>query len=118
MRGYFKMVHFAIRQFNITAVLIILQTGNIRNAMSTGKEAHLLINIAHSNIHLIKLLSIISHDRNIALEPSGVFQLTTVNRHLLRQVNNSIRRDAVIPEMLFGITDLCIPETLLYSQHK
>ena len=35
------MVHFAIRQVNITAVPIILQTGNIRNAMSTRKEAHL-----------------------------------------------------------------------------
>ena len=50
MRGYFKMVHFAIRQFNITAVLIILQTGNIRNAMSTGKEAHLLIEGGWGNI--------------------------------------------------------------------
>ena len=101
MRGYFKMVHFAIRQFNITAVLIILQTGNIRNAMSTEKEAHLLINIAHSNIHLIKLLSIISHDRNIALEPSGVFQLTTVNRHQLGKIYNGIDRYMIISIVLF-----------------
>ena len=101
MRGYFKMVHFAIRQFNITAVLIILQTGNIRNAMSTGKEAHLLINIAHSNIHLIKPLSIISHDRNIAREPSGAFQLTTVNRHQLGKIYNGIDRYMIISIVLF-----------------
>ena len=46
-------------------------------------------------------------------------QFTPIDGHFLSQVDNGIRRDAVITEVLFGITDLRIPtDTIVYLTQK
>lgn len=66
--------------------------------------------------------SLCCHDPNpdfdITLPTCRILQSTTIDRHLLSQVDYRIHRDTIIPESLFGITQLRIPGILFDAQHQ
>ena len=118
MSSHFQMVHFTIGKLYVPAITVIFQTRHIGNSMCTGKETCLLKYIGHGIIRLIPFLLVLGKEIDITLPPCRILQPTTMDRHLLSQVDYRIRRDTVIPESLFGITYLRIPGILFDAQHQ
>ena len=113
MRGYFKMVHFAIRQFDITAISIIFHTGRIGYAMRSGEETCLLIDITHGEIRSICPSLILGKESDIAFNACCILQFTPIDGDSLCQVDNRIRRNMIVAEVLFRITNVRVPGIFL-----
>ena len=118
MSSHFQMVHFTIGKLYVPAITVIFQTRHIGNAMCTGKETCLLKYIGHGINRLIPFLLVLGKEIDITLPTCRILQSTTIDRHLLSQVDYRIHRDTIIPESLFGITQLRIPGILFDAQHQ
>ena len=118
MRGHFQMIHLTIRKFYIPAVPVIFQTRQVGHTVRPRKETCLLKYIGDDKVRLISLLLILGEEIDIPLPPCRVLQPPTIDRHLLGKVNDGIRRNAVIPEMLFRVTQPRVPGILLNPQHQ
>ena len=112
------MIDLAVRQLNIPAVPIIFYPRRVGDTMCTRKEACLLIDITYGIVRSISLSLILGEKSDVTFYSCRIFQLTPINGHLLSQVDNGIRRNTIITEMLFGITDLRIPGILFKTQHQ
>lgn len=113
MCGHFQMIYLAVRQFDIPAVSVIFYARCVGDTVCTRKETRLLIDITDGIVCFIAFSLILGEKSDIAFYSCRIFQFTAIDRHFLSQVDDGIRRDAVITEVLFGITDLRIPGILL-----
>ena len=118
MGGHFQVIHFAIRQFDITAVSIIFHTGRIGYTMRSGEETCLLIDITHGDIRSICSSLILGKESDIAFNACCILEFTPIYGNSLCQVDNRIRRNTIVTEMLFRITDMGVPGILPDSQHQ
>ena len=118
MCGHFQMIYLAVRQFDIPAVSVIFYARCVGDTVCTRKETRLLIDITDGIVCFIAFSLILGEKADIAFHSCRIFQFTPIDGHFLSQVDNGIRRDAVITEVLFGITDLRIPGILFKSQHQ
>ena len=118
MGGHFQVIHFAIRQFDITAVSIIFHTGRIGYTMRSGEETCLLIDITHGEIRSICPSLILGKESDIAFNACCILQFTPIDGDSLCQVDNRIRRNMIVAEVLFRITNVRVPGIFFDSQHQ
>ena len=118
MDGHLQVIHFAIRQFDITAISIIFHTGRIGYAMRSGEETCLLIDITHGEIRSICPSLILGKESDIAFNACCILQFTPIYGNSLCQVDNRIRRNMIVAEVLFRITNVRVPGIFFDSQHQ
>ena len=114
----FQVIHLAVRKFYVTAVPVILQTRHIGNAMYTGKESCFLKNITHPIRRDIPFFSKSGSPTDISLKTGCIFKPSVINRHTLGEVDNSIRRNTIIPKVLFRIPCPGIPGIFFDPKHQ
>ncbi len=110
MSGHFQVIYLTIRKIDVPAVTVVFQTWQVGNSLMLREEPRLLKNIGQQRFDLypffwywVKKLTLRSH-------PAVFFQPTTVDRHLLSQINNRVCRDTVISQKtLFRITQPRMP---------
>ena len=113
-----EVVDAAKGQVDVARITVVLHTGQVRHAVCTGEEAHLLVGIAQGYVHAVMAASVGREERCVTLHASRVLESPPIDGHLLRQVDDRVRGNPIVAVSLLRIAPLDVPCAALPAQHE